>query len=100
MDDTNKATTTQNKDDSSPHDRDINHKESVENEKINEVVTEISIPEDAQDSDLIEKEWVDKAKEIVEHTKDNPHEQQRAFNLMKAEYMKKRYNKDIKIDES
>jgi len=65
-----------------------------------QAVKEISIPDEAQDSDLIEKEWVDKAKEIVEHTRDNPHEQQRAFNLMKAEYMKKRYNKDIKIDES
>lgn len=54
-----------------------------------------SSPNIASDSDLIEKEWVDKAKEIVEHTKGNPYEQQKAISKFKADYMKKRYNKDI-----
>lgn len=62
-------------------------------------VTEITLPAEAQDSDLIEKEWVEKAKDIVEHTRDNPHEQQKAINQMKAEYMKKRYNRDTKVGE-
>lgn len=54
---------------------------------------EITLPPAAQDNDLIEKEWVEKAKQIVEHTRDNPYEQQRALAEMKADYMKKRYNK-------
>lgn len=62
-------------------------------------VTEVSLPAGAEDSDLIEKEWVEIAKQIVEHTRDDPYEQQRALSQMKADYMKKRYNKDIKISE-
>lgn len=63
-------------------------------------VTEIPLPEEAEDSDLIEKEWVDRAKQIVEHTRDNPYEQQRALSEMKADYLKKRYGKDIKLHDS
>lgn len=61
---------------------------------------EIALPADAEDTDLIEKEWVDRAKQIVEHTREDPYEQQRALSQMKADYLKKRYNKDIKISES
>lgn len=61
--------------------------------------TSIPIPSEAEDSDLIEKEWVERAKEIVEHTRDNPYEQQKALSLMKADYMKKRYNRDVKVSE-
>lgn len=56
------------------------------------------VPEDASDADLIEKEWVLKAKDIVSHTQSNPHEQQQALSKFKADYMKKRYNKDIKTE--
>lgn len=56
-------------------------------------------PQIADDSDLIEKEWVVKAKQIVERTKDDPHQQNKEMNLMKADYLKKRYNKDIKLSE-
>lgn len=58
---------------------------------------EIPLPEEAEDTDLIEKEWVLRAKQIVDHTREDPHEQQRALSQMKADYMKKRYNKDIKL---
>lgn len=61
--------------------------------------TEVSLPAGAEDSDLIEKEWVERAKQIVEHTREDPYEQQRALSQMKADYMKKRYNKDIKISD-
>ena len=61
--------------------------------------TTIPIPPEAEDNDLIEKEWVERAKQIVEHTRHNPHEQQKALSLMKADYMKKRYNRDIKVSE-
>lgn len=56
----------------------------------------IPTPEVAEDSDLIEQEWVDKAKAIVEHTKQDPHKQSIEINKIKADYIKKRYNKEIK----
>jgi hypothetical protein len=51
-----------------------------------------------KDDDLIEKEWVDKAKAIVERTRDDPYKQSEEMTLMKADYMKKRYNKTIKVE--
>lgn len=56
-------------------------------------------PQIADDTDLIEKEWVDKAKQIVEHTKHDPYQQNNEMNKIKADYLKKRYNKDIKLSE-
>lgn len=50
----------------------------------------------ADDKDLIEKEWVNKAKQIVERTRDNPYQQSEELTVFKADYMKKRYNKTIK----
>lgn len=54
------------------------------------------MPQIADDNDLIEKEWVDKAKEIVAHTGHDPYLQNREMNKVKAEYLRKRYNKDLK----
>lgn len=54
-----------------------------------------SSPAIADDADLIEKEWVEKAKEIVDKTRDNPYLQNKAISEMKADYIKKRYNKDV-----
>lgn len=51
----------------------------------------------ADDTDLIEKEWVNKAKQIVEHTKDDPHLQTNEMSKFKSQYQKKRYNKDSKV---
>lgn len=56
-----------------------------------------STPQIADDTDLIEKEWVLKAKEIVERTHDDPYKQNEAIHRLKADYMKKRYSKDIKL---
>ena len=66
---------------------------------INQSTTSVPIPPEAEDSDLIEKEWVERAKQIVAHTRHDPHEQQKALSLMKADYMKKRYNRDVKVSE-
>lgn len=52
-------------------------------------------PAIADDVDLIEKEWVEKAKEIVEKTRENPYLQNKALNEIKADYIKKRYNKEL-----
>jgi hypothetical protein len=57
-------------------------------------------PATADDSDLIEKEWVEKAKQIVAATREDPHAQNRQMSRFKADYLKKRYNKDIKVEES
>ncbi len=56
-------------------------------------------PHVAEDNDLIEQEWVNKAKAIVEHTKEDPHAQNKEINKFKAGYIKKRYNKEIKVSE-
>lgn len=58
-----------------------------------------SSPAIADDIDLIEKEWVEKAKAIVAQTRNDPHSQNNQMNRFKADYMKKRYNKDIKLPE-
>ena len=55
--------------------------------------TSSSMPKIADDTDLIEKEWVDKAKEIVSKTAHDPYLQNQEITKMKAEYLKKRYNK-------
>ena len=53
----------------------------------------------ADDADLIEKEWVERAKAIVMQTKNDPHLQNKEINKVKAAYVKKRYNKDLKVNE-
>jgi hypothetical protein len=57
------------------------------------------MPQVADDADLIEREWVDKAKEIVAKTLHDPYLQNKEMNKVRADYMKKRYNKDIKLIE-
>lgn len=52
----------------------------------------------ADDGDLIEKEWVDKAKRIVESNRNNPYSQSEELTVVKADYMQKRYNKTIKLN--
>jgi len=54
-------------------------------------------PQIADDNDLIEREWVDKAKKIIEDNRDDPYNQSKEITLFKADYMKKRYNKVIKV---
>lgn len=56
-------------------------------------------PAVANDVHVIEKEWVDKAKKIVSETLDDPYMQNHNVSLLKADYMKKRYGKDIKVPE-
>ena len=54
-------------------------------------------PAIADDNDLIEKEWVTKAKKIIEETNEDPFKQSQEITVFKADYMKKRYNKVIKV---
>lgn len=53
----------------------------------------------ANDVELIEKEWVSKAKNIIRQTKDDPYTQNKELSKVKADYVKARYNKDVKLSE-
>jgi hypothetical protein len=55
-------------------------------------------PRVIQDKDLIEKEWVNKAKAIVERTGEDPYKQSEELTVLKADYMKKQFNKTVKLN--
>jgi hypothetical protein len=57
-----------------------------------------SAPVEASDTDLIEKEWVHHAKDIVAKTRDDPFTQSQELTKLKAEYLQKRYNKVLKLN--
>lgn len=59
----------------------------------------VNSPLIADDNDLIEKEWVEKAKQIVAQTKSDPRKQNIELNKMKAEYLRLRYQKEVKLIE-
>lgn len=54
-----------------------------------------SAPLTANDDDLIEKEWVESAKKIIAETKDDPHRREREVGKLQADYLKKRYGKEL-----
>lgn len=47
------------------------------------------------DEDVIEKEWVDKAKTIVAATSDDPHLRSDQVLALQKEYLQKRFNKEL-----
>lgn len=49
----------------------------------------------AADEDLIEKEWVDKAKQIIVNTKDDPYRREQEIKRLQLDYVRKRYGKEI-----
>jgi hypothetical protein len=49
----------------------------------------------ASDDDLIEKEWVDKAKKIIMQTKDDPYRREQEVSKLQADYLRKRYGKEL-----
>lgn len=51
----------------------------------------------AADEDLIEKEWVEKAKKVIAETKHDPYLQEQAVSKLQADYLQKRYNKTVKV---
>lgn len=64
-----------------------------------QAIDDTALPQIADDVDLIEKEWVDKAKKIVSSTKHDPYEQEKQVSHLQADYLMKRYNKQIKVPE-
>ena len=56
-------------------------------------------PDSAADSDKLELQWINKVKQIVRDTRDDPYEQNRQLAALKADYMQKRYGKVVKLSE-
>jgi hypothetical protein len=57
-------------------------------------------PQMADDSDTIEDEWIVIVKRILEEYKEDPFALTRAMALLRADYLKKRYNKESKVADS
>jgi hypothetical protein len=54
----------------------------------------------AEDVDIIEKEWVNKAKNTVNSTRNDPRRQNKEIAKLKKIYLKKRFNKTLIIDDN
>jgi hypothetical protein len=52
-------------------------------------------PTVANDDDLIEKEWVDKAKKIIADTQNDPYRREQEVNRLQIDYLRKRYGKEL-----
>ncbi len=59
------------------------------------VATDDATPLVASDDDVIEKEWVDKAKKIIAETKDEPYRREQEVKKLQIEYVRKRYGREI-----
>jgi len=59
--------------------------------------TPTAMPPVGGDQDLIDKEWVTKAKQIVEQTRDDPHKQSEELTVFRADYLQSHYNKTLKL---
>lgn len=53
----------------------------------------------ATDGDKIEADWIKLAKEVIRQTNGDPYTKQKRINTLQSEYLKKRHNIDIKVDE-
>ena len=51
----------------------------------------------ASNDDVIEKEWVNKSKKIVKDTKGDPYRKEHEISKLQADYMFKRYGKEVKV---
>ncbi|HSW77568.1 MAG TPA: hypothetical protein VLG36_02110 [Candidatus Chromulinivoraceae bacterium] len=59
------------------------------------VVVSDDLPLAANDDDLIEKEWVVKAKKIIVETKDDPYRREQEVGRLQADYLRKRYGREL-----
>ena len=58
----------------------------------------VGAPMIAADEELIEKEWVDKAKQIIAHTADDPFSRSAQVSELQRSYLQKRYGKVVGTD--
>jgi len=59
------------------------------------VATPLS-PVQADDTDVLEDGWIDVVERIVKEQQHDPYMLNRAMTLARADYMKKRYNREVK----
>jgi len=58
-------------------------------------ITQANGPLVANDDDLIEKEWVDRAKKIVSETQNDPRQRDDRISSLKVDYVKKRFGREL-----
>ena len=58
--------------------------------------TSVAGPTIAADEDVIEKEWVDRAKKVVNDTKDDPYERSNQVTALQSDYQQKRFGRGTK----
>ncbi len=51
----------------------------------------------ANNDDVIEKEWINKSKKIVKDTKGDPYRKEHEVSKLQADYLHKRYGKEVKV---
>lgn len=52
-------------------------------------------PTSANDDDVIEKEWVDRAKQVIVETRNDPRAREKAIGALQRDYLMKRYGKQL-----
>ena len=53
-------------------------------------------PAVANDDELIEREWVDRAKKVITETRDDPYAREQRVSQLQADYLWKRYGRQLK----
>lgn len=51
-----------------------------------------------ENKDLIDKSWVERIKQTANEYRHDPHEQNKKLTVLRAEFLKRQYNRDIKVD--
>jgi hypothetical protein len=59
----------------------------------------VAAPATDDNTDALDEEWINKAKAIVEQTKHDPHLESQELGRVKADYLRIRYNRHIKVVE-
>ena len=64
-----------------------------------EPLAQAVVTDDDLDDDSLDKEWVHKAKTIVEQTQGDPFTESRELSKLRAEYLIRRYGRHMKVDD-
>ena len=56
------------------------------------------VPKEPAEESAVEQEWIQKAKEVVAQTQDDPFMQNKMLSQLKAQYLATRYGKAVGID--
>lgn len=59
----------------------------------------VSNTSDEVDTTQMDEPWIAKAKEIIMQTRDDPYRQSRALSKLRADFLRARYSKEIKVTE-